>query len=105
MIPELAAFASALAADFLACEWHAARQRGRVAGVALLSALTEALTWVPLYAVVVTGSASVVACAVLGAVIGGSWGAARERARLQPPGVTLEGCDSRTDPTSAPPQP
>ena len=74
-------FLMALAADLLSCEWHAARERGQLAKLGFLSAVIEALNWFPIFVVIVTQSIPLVIASIAGAVIGGVWGGARERAR------------------------
>ena len=81
MIALVAVFAIALVSDLLACEWQAARERGQLGKIGLLSGIMEAMAWFPIYVAIFTQSIALVAVSTAGAVIGGVWGAARERKR------------------------
>ncbi len=76
-----AVFILALGADLLSCEWHDARERGKLAKLGALSALLEALTWVPVVVFVYTESLPLIIASIAGATLGGVWGGVRERAR------------------------
>ena len=77
----IAVFLISLLSDFLSCEWQSARERGQLARIAALSAVIEAMSWFPIFVAVFTQDVNLVVSGVCGAVVGGVWGAARERSR------------------------
>jgi hypothetical protein len=79
---ELAAvFLISLFSDLLSCEWQSARERGQLARIAALSAVIEAMSWFPIFVAVFTQDVNLVVSGICGAVVGGVWGASRERRR------------------------
>jgi hypothetical protein len=81
MIPLVLVFVTAIAADLLACEWQSARERGHIAKLAILSAVIEVMSWLPIFVAVFTRDVWLVGVAVVGSVIGAVWGGLRERNR------------------------
>lgn len=74
----LVMFLMAAAADWLSCEWHQARERRQLARLGALSAVIEALNWIPVYVAIVQEDISLVIAAILGSVVGAVIGGARQ---------------------------
>lgn len=94
----IAFFLMAVAADFWAVKWHAARERRQLARVGALSAVLELLGWVPLWFAITQENVTWAAAAVLGSVVGSVWGCYREPQSSLPRAVGHESQGSASSP-------
>jgi hypothetical protein len=85
MLAPVAAFAASIASHVIACEWQAARERGQLWKIAVVTTVGEVFDWAPLaIAFMITNDPAVIGASIAGAVVGSVWGTARERRRRVP---------------------
>lgn len=77
MISIITFFTLAALADGLACEWHKARETGKLLRVAVLAAMLETLTWAPIWIALTTRNIWIIAAAIAGSMVGSVIGTAR----------------------------
>lgn len=66
--------ALAVASDWLSCVWHRAREQRKVYLGALVAALMESLTWLPLWFAIEWNDFRILIVSVLGSAVGSIWG-------------------------------